>query len=231
MHPVEFQNIVFKYQDKIILKNISFALEENKITAILGKSGSGKSTILQLINGLLKPYSGIINIFGKPINEYNINELRHRIGYSVQGTLLFPHMNIYDNITLLPKILNRPKIETDERVKKITELVNLNESFLRKYPHQLSGGEQQRVGICRAIMMDPELFLLDEAFGALDFENKREIHTELLKLQAAEPRTIFMVTHDVYEAEKLSDNIIFIEDGSIKFDKEKKYFDFKKYHD
>ncbi|CAN5637304.1 ABC transporter ATP-binding protein [soil metagenome] len=231
MDPAEFRNVTFKYQTKVILDNISFKLEENKITAILGKSGSGKSTILQLMNGLLKPASGDIKLFREDINYNKINELRHRIGYSVQGTLLFPHLNIYDNITLLAKILNKPKNEIDERVDKIIELVNLDQSFLKKFPFQLSGGEQQRVGICRAIMLNPETFLLDEAFGALDFENKKEIHSELLKLQKAEPRTIFIVTHDIYEAEKLADNVIFIEEGRITYSGNKNEFNFSKYHD
>ncbi len=226
MIPAEFKNVYFKYQDRVILNDISFTLEENKITAILGKSGSGKSTILQLINGLLKPSSGTIKIFDSPIDYEKINILRHRIGYSVQGTLLFPHLNIYDNITLLARILNKPEVEIKERVEKIIKLVNLNSSFFEKYPYQLSGGEQQRVGICRAIMLNPEIFLLDEAFGALDFQNKKEIHTELLKLQKVEPRTIFIVTHDLHEAKTLADNIIFIEDGIIKFTGDKNNFNF-----
>ena len=226
MHPVEFKNICFKYQSKIILNDVSFSLEENKITAILGKSGSGKSTILQLINGLLRPTSGSLKVFGQPIDYDRINELRHRIGYSVQGTLLFPHLNIYDNITLLARILNKPQNEIKERVDKIIKFVNLDSTFLSKYPYQLSGGEQQRVGICRAIMLNPEIFLLDEAFGALDFQNKKEIHSELLKLQKVEPRTIFIVTHDLYEAKYLADNIIFIENGMITYNGDKNNFNF-----
>lgn len=215
MHPVKFENVNKTYSGKHILEKINFQIEENKITAIIGKSGSGKSTILKIINGLVKPSSGKAIVFNNEIDYNKINELRLQIGYSVQGTGLFPHASIYENITLLARLNKWSKGKIDERANKLMNFVSLNFEFKEKYPYQLSGGEQQRVGICRAMMLNPKIFLLDEAFGALDPTTKNEIHKELIKIQNTEPRTIVLVTHDLREAFKLADKIIIIEKGSI----------------
>jgi len=198
------------------VKDLSFEIEDKKITAIIGKSGSGKSTLLQIINGLIKPTGGSVFVFGSTLDYSNINKTRLKIGYSVQGTGLFPHMSIYNNIAVLGKITNVPKHDIERRIDTLMSFVNLPPSFKTKYPYQLSGGEQQRVGICRAMLLDPPVFLLDEAFAALDPETKSEIHAELLDMQKAEPRTIVIVTHDLNEAVKLADNIMFMQDGEIK---------------
>ena len=215
MYPVVFRNINKSYNSRLILDDISFKVPENKITVIIGRSGSGKSTLLKLINGLVKPDRGEIEIFGKKIDYGRINEIRLQTGYSVQGTSLFPHMTVFENITLLAKLNNVSMVDTSDRVKVLMDLVDLSEEFKIKYPYQLSGGEQQRVGLCRAMILNPKLFLLDEAFGALDPTTKNEIHKEFLKIQSTEPRTIIMVTHDLNEAFKLSDHIIIIEKGII----------------
>ena len=216
MYPVELRNITKYYNNVKVLDNINISIPENKITAIIGRSGSGKSTILKLINGLVKPSEGEIIIFGEEINYESIDKLRLEIGYSVQGTALFPHMTVFENISLLARLNSRSKEEIDIRLKTLIKLVDISEDYLNKYPYQLSGGEQQRVGLCRAMMLNPKLFLLDEAFGALDPTTKSEIHKELIKIQKAEPRTIVMVTHDLQEAFKLADQIIIIEKGIIK---------------
>lgn len=215
MCPVIFKNVSKQYNNKIILDGVNISVPENKITAVIGRSGSGKSTILKLINGLVKPTGGEIRIFGNEINYDKINELRLQIGYSVQGTALFPHMTVYENITLLARLNNISKENTDERLQTLMNLVNLPGEFTRRYPYQLSGGEQQRVGLCRAMMLNPKLFLLDEAFGALDPTTKSEVHNELLKIQKTEPRTVILVTHDLSEAFKLADHIVIIEKGSV----------------
>jgi len=215
MYPVELKNITKYYSEVKVLDNINISIPENKITAIIGRSGSGKSTILKLINGLVKPAEGAIRIFGKEINYESLDKLRLDIGYSVQGTALFPHMSVFENITLLARLNNRSKEEIDKRLDVLIRLVGIPEEYLRKYPYGLSGGEQQRVGLCRAMMLNPKLFLLDEAFGALDPTTKSEIHKEFIQIQKAEPRTIVMVTHDLQEAFKLADQIIIIEKGII----------------
>jgi osmoprotectant transport system ATP-binding protein len=212
---IKFHNVSHYYNNIPALENVSFTIDDNKITAIIGRSGSGKSTLLQIINGLIRPSKGSIEVFGEAINYSKINETRLKIGYSVQGTGLFPHMTIYNNISLLGKITNQLRHVTESRVDLLMSLVNLPPSFKTKYPYQLSGGEQQRVGICRAMLLNPPVFLLDEAFGALDPTTKNEIHTELLHLQKVEPRTIVLVTHDLPEAIKLADNIMILEKGVI----------------
>lgn len=215
MYPVVFENVSKQYGGKEVLSVINLEIPENKITAVIGKSGSGKSTILKMINGLVKPSSGKIFIFGKEINYNDIQKIRLNIGYSVQGSGLFPHLNVFENITLLAKLNGNSSQFIKERSEKLLKLVNIPIEFFEKYPNQLSGGEQQRVGICRAMMLNPKLFLLDEAFGSLDPTTKAEIHSELLKIQLTEPRTLIIVTHDLHEAFKLADKIIILEKGVI----------------
>ncbi len=215
MSLIKFNNVSHYYNNVPALEDVSFTIDDNKITAIIGRSGSGKSTLLQIINGLIRPSKGSIEVFGEATNYSKINETRLKIGYSVQGTGLFPHMTIYNNISLLGKITNQLRHVTEARVDLLMSLVNLSPSFKTKYPYQLSGGEQQRVGICRAMLLNPPVFLLDEAFGALDPTTKNEIHSELLNLQKVEPRTIVLVTHDLPEAIKLADNIMILEKGVI----------------
>lgn len=216
MSLIQFKNVTHYYGTQAAINDLSFEIEDYKITAIIGKSGSGKSTLLQIINGLIKPSKGEVIVFGKPLDYSKINQTRLKIGYSVQGTGLFPHMTVYNNIAMLGKITDESKHDIERRIDTLMSFVNLPPSFKTKYPYQLSGGEQQRVGICRAIMLNPPIFLLDEAFAALDPETKNEIHNELLEMQKAEPRTIVIVTHDINEAIKLADNIMFVENGLIK---------------
>lgn len=216
MSLIQFKNVSHYYGNEPALKDLTFEIEDQKITAIIGKSGSGKSTLLQIINGLIKPSNGQVVVFGDPLDYSNINKTRLKIGYSVQGTGLFPHMTVYNNIAILGKITNRSKHDIERRIDTLMSFVNLPPNFKTKYPYQLSGGEQQRIGICRAMLLNPPIFLLDEAFAALDPETRNEIHGELLELQKAEPRTIVMVTHDLNEAIKLADNIMFMESGEIK---------------
>jgi osmoprotectant transport system ATP-binding protein len=215
MQPVIFRHITHNYSGTKVLDDVSIAIEENAITAVIGRSGSGKSTFLQIINGLVVPSNGEIDLFGEPLRYGNIHATRLHIGYAVQGTGLFPHMTVYENISLLARINGKDPVETEQRVSKLMGFVNLPSEFKSKYPYQLSGGEQQRVGICRAMILNPKLFLLDEAFGALDPATKNEIHTELLTLQKNEPRTIIFVTHDLHEAIRLADRIIVLEKGVV----------------
>lgn len=215
MSNIIFNNISHFYGSKVAVKGLSFEFEDGKITAILGKSGSGKSTLLQIINGLIKPSEGNVSIFGEKLNYKELSKVRLKIGYSVQGTGLFPHMSIYDNITILGRITGVSKHDIERRTNTLMSFVNLPPEYKTKYPYQLSGGEQQRAGICRAMLLNPPVFLLDEAFGALDDETKSEIHNEFLLMQKAEPRTVVLVTHDIDEAFKLADNIILMENGEI----------------
>lgn len=216
MSLIQFEKVSHYYGNAAAINNLSFEIEDLKITAIIGKSGSGKSTLLQIINGLIKPSKGEVIVFGKSLDYSNINKTRLKIGYSVQGTGLFPHMTVYNNIAMLGVVTNESKHDIERRIDTLMSFVNLPPSFKTKYPYQLSGGEQQRVGICRAMLLSPPIFLLDEAFAALDPETKSEIHIELLEMQKAEPRTIVIVTHDLNEAVILADNIMILDKGIIK---------------
>jgi len=218
MKPVIFKDVSHFYGQRKVLDNLDLSFDENKITVILGRSGSGKSTLLQMVNGLIVPSQGIVNVFGDEIDYNRVHELRRAIGYSVQGTGLFPHMTVFENIALLPKIINQNMTMTTSRIERLMKFVDLDNRFKDKYPYQLSGGEQQRVGICRAMILNPRIFLLDEAFGALDVMTRNEIHEELLALQREEPRTIILVTHDINEAMKLADNLIIVEEGRVQQD-------------
>jgi osmoprotectant transport system ATP-binding protein len=223
MSIVGFRNVTHRYKDAAALNALTFDIAQNEITAIIGRSGGGKSTLIQIINGLIRPTEGEVIVYDEKLDYSKINEIRLKIGYSVQGTGLFPHMSVYDNIALLGKITGMIKHEIEFRIDLLMSFVSLPPLYKKKYPHELSGGEQQRVGICRAMLLNPQIFLLDEAFGALDPSTKSEIHKELLKLQGFEPRTIIMVTHDLHEAAKIADNIMFIENGEIQqFDKKDK---------
>jgi len=210
-----FNNVSHSYDGVGVLRHVTLKFHKNIITAIIGKSGSGKSTLLQMINGLIIPQQGQINVFGKQINYQQLIQLRLKMGYAVQGTGLFPHMTVFENIALLARVNNYDSNQIESRTRELLQFVDLDEAFLKKYPYQLSGGEQQRVGICRAMILKPAIFLLDEAFGALDPTTRGEIHREFLKLQEAEPRTVVMVTHDLNEAAKLAQNILILNDGIV----------------
>lgn len=222
MYPIVFENVSKTYGPKIALQDISLSIVRNKTTAIIGPSGSGKSTLLQLINGLIRPDSGEIYVFGNKIDYNSLPKLRRGIGYAVQGTGLFPHLSVEKNITLLAILEKWQPERIRTRVTDLMKLVNLPLSFSDRYPHELSGGEQQRVGLCRAMMLNPNIFLLDEAFGALDPITRSEIHCEFLKLQKSQARTTVLVTHDLREAFKLADHIVIINEGKIEQSSEPK---------
>lgn len=215
MKPIVFKKVSHRYSDDVVLKDLSFEIEENIVTALIGRSGGGKSTLIQMINGLVVPTEGEVFVFGSKLDYNRIYETRLKIGYSVQGTGLFPHMTVYRNISLPGKIAGRADSEISSRVNLLMKMVELPPDYTGKYPYQLSGGEQQRVGLCRAMLLNPPVFLLDEPFAALDPATKNEIHSELLKIQRIEPRTIVMVTHDLAEALKLADKIMVLHEGII----------------
>lgn len=196
------------------IKDVSLSIEQNKTTAVIGRSGSGKTSLLQLINGLIRPASGTVNVLGEPVNYDRIHSVRGRMGYMVQGTGLFPHLTIDENISIGSKIFDS-SVNTTRRVDELMNLVGLSEKYKKKYPYELSGGEQQRVGICRALFLNPPFLLMDEPLGALDPVTRQEIQDEILKLKQLEPRTILLVTHDMREARRLADYIVVLEKGEI----------------
>jgi len=214
--PVSLSDVAHEFGERRVLAGINLSLERNSITAILGRSGSGKSTVLKIINGLVRPNHGNVRLFGQPLDYSKIKDIRLQIGYVVQQVGLFPHMNIRNNINLLGRIRHLATDEIQRRVEHLLEMVQLPHAYLTKYPHELSGGEQQRVGICRAMFLNPPLLLMDEPFGSLDYETKRHIYSQLTAIQKDEPRTIILVTHDWDEAITIADHFLWIADGQIK---------------
>lgn len=212
---IQLDKVSHRYGNKVIFEKLSLEIEANRITAILGKSGSGKSTLLQIINGLIRPYEGTVSLLGKHIDYDNIHQVRLNIGYAVQSVGLFPHLTVFENITLPGVLAGWGKEQKAKRTKELMELVNLSGEHKKKYPYQLSGGEQQRVGLCRAILLNPPFMLLDESFSSLDPETKQDIHAEVIKLQRTEPRCIVMVTHDPEEAMQLGDTQLKFEGGKL----------------
>ena len=187
----------------------------NLTTAIVGESGSGKSTLLQMINGLVAPDAGAVLLDDTPLDYQNIAAIRRQMGYAVQGAGLFPHMTVFDNVTLMARLEDWSADNIAERYEHLFALLDLDPDFSQRFPHSLSGGQQQRVSLCRAMMLNPPLMLLDEPFSALDPITRRSIHEEFDRLQKAESRTVILVTHDMAEAAKLADDLVILRNGEI----------------
>jgi osmoprotectant transport system ATP-binding protein len=182
---------------------------------LLGPSGCGKTTLLKMINRLYEPTSGRILVGDADARSLPVTDLRRRIGYAIQQTGLFPHMRIEQNIAVVPRLLGWTKPRIDARIDELLDLVNLPRSYRKRYPRQLSGGEQQRVGLARALAADPAIMLMDEPFGAIDAITRSHLQDELLNIQRKLRKTIMFVTHDVEEALRLADKIIVMRAGTI----------------
>jgi len=215
MAQIALEKVSKVYGDEKALQDIDLTFTDDVTTAVVGPSGSGKSTLLQVINGLVRPSGGTVSVFREPIDYGRLPELRLRIGYAVQGTGLFPHLTVEENITLLARLAKWDVEQIKARTEELMRLVNLPLSFAQRYPHELSGGQQQRVGLCRAMVLNPRIFLLDEPFGALDPITRNEIQREFLHLQQMEARTIVLVTHDLREALKLAQRLVVLDRGSL----------------
>lgn len=198
------------------LQPTSLSIEQGSFVTILGASGSGKSTMLKLINRLLEPTSGKLLIHGNNNSLVSAPKLRQKIGYVIQQIGLFPHMTIAKNIATVPEILGWPKHHIENRVNELLELVELDPNEFRdRYPRQLSGGQQQRVGLARALAGDPSILLMDEPFGAIDALTRSNLQTEILQIQQKLGKTIVFVTHDVQEALKLGSKVIVMRGGEV----------------
>lgn len=216
-HPaIEFQQVSFRPNGAgDILQNLSFEIQRGETLVLLGRSGSGKTTTLKLINRLLVPSGGEICINGRPIREWDVIRLRRMMGYVIQEIGLFPHFTIERNIGLVPKIEKWPGDRIHQRVDELLKLVGLDPQIASRYPHELSGGQRQRVGVARALAADPPILLMDEPFGALDPLTRAELQREFLQLQARLGKTIVFVTHDLHEALLLGTRIALMEAGRL----------------
>jgi osmoprotectant transport system ATP-binding protein len=205
----------FPGEPRPAVDHVGFQVEEGAFVVLLGPSGCGKTTLLKMINRLYEPTSGRILVGGVDARTLKATDLRRRIGYAIQQTGLFPHMRIEQNIAIVPQLLGWDRQRIDERVDTLLELVGLPQSFRKRYPRQLSGGEQQRVGLARALAADPAIMLMDEPFGAIDAITRLRLQDELLRIQRKLRKTILFVTHDVEEALRLADKIMVMRAGTI----------------
>src|SRR6185312_12062142 len=195
--------------------NISFDVKEHENLILLGTSGCGKTTTLKMLNRLIEPTSGSISINGKNVLDQKPEELRRGIGYVLQNTGLFPHYTIAENIAIVPQLMKWDEKRIEKRVVELVEKLHLSPEQLKLYPNELSGCQQQRVGLARALVADPPILLMDEPFGALDNITRSKIQTEFKELDELKRKTIVMVTHDVQEAFELGDRICLMDKGKI----------------
>jgi osmoprotectant transport system ATP-binding protein len=198
------------------LCGVTLDVAEGECLAILGTSGSGKTTLLKTVNRLEEPTSGDVIVSGRSTREWDPIALRRSVGYVIQDVGLMPHMNILENVALVPRLLGRGRDERERLAHEQLELVGLEpKRFASLLPHQLSGGQRQRVGVARALAADPRLILMDEPFGALDPITRREIQDEFLKLQRTLRKTVILVTHDIREACRLGDRLALLDRGRL----------------
>ena len=213
---IEFRNIKKAYGDKTIIENMNLAVEKGEFVTIVGSSGCGKTTALKMINGLVAPTGGDVFVESENIKSKNLTELRRNIGYSVQGSVLFPHMTAAQNIAYVPNLLNKKdKAKTKAAVLKWLKIVGLGEEILGGYPGELSGGQQQRVGIARALAASPSILLMDEPFGAVDEITRSQLQDEIKRIHRETGITVLFVTHDVAEALKLGTKVLVMNGGNI----------------
>jgi osmoprotectant transport system ATP-binding protein len=212
---IEFRDVSYRLNASTILANLNLEIRRGETLVLLGRSGSGKTTTLKLINRLLIAASGEILVDGRPLGEWDVIRLRRSIGYVIQDAGLFPHFTIERNIGLVPKIENWTATRIKERVQELLRLVGLDPQIASRYPRELSGGQRQRVGVARALAADPPILLMDEPFGALDPITRSELQREFLELQKRLGKTVVFVTHDLREAMLLGTRIALMEAGKL----------------
>lgn len=211
---IQFEHVTKSYGKTPILKDLSFTIQDGQFVVLIGPSGCGKTTTLKTINRLIDIDSGAIRIDGQNIQEQDKVELRRHIGYVIQQIGLFPNMTVAQNICVVPKLLKYDKARCDEIVRDMLKLVDM-EQYADKYPSELSGGQQQRIGVLRALAASPPIVLMDEPFSALDPVTRETLQDEVKSIQQKLNKTIVFVSHDMSEALKLADVIIFMSAGEI----------------
>ncbi|WGF38682.1 MULTISPECIES: ABC transporter ATP-binding protein [Lysinibacillus] len=214
---ITFDNVSKQYDNnQIAVKALNVEIKKGEFFVIIGPSGCGKTTLLKMINRLIPLTAGTIWINDKRISDYNIHELRWSIGYVLQQIALFPHMTIEENIAVVPELKKWSKTKIHQRVDELLALVGLEPAkYRQRKPKELSGGEQQRVGVVRALAADPEIILMDEPFSALDPISRTKLQDDLLEMQRTIQKTIVFVSHDMQEALKLGDRLCIMKDGEI----------------
>lgn len=212
---IEFRDVSLQIGNMRIVNNLSLQIFRGETLVLLGRSGSGKTTSLKLINRLVSPTSGEVRVNGVPNSQTDVIQLRRGIGYVIQEVGLLPHLTVDRNIGLVPKIEGWPEDRIRARVLELLRVVGLAPELGERYPHQLSGGQRQRVGVARALAADPRILLMDEPFGALDPITRDDLQGEFLSLQQSLHKTVVFVTHDLREALRLGSRIALMEAGKL----------------
>ena len=212
---VKLVNVSKRYADAAALHPTNLSIEHGKTTVLIGPSGCGKSTLLRLIIRLIQPDSGSIMFEGEPITPDNIDMLRRRIGYVIQEGGLFPHLTARANVVLMARHVGRSQEEMQPRLQELCDLTRFSENLLSRYPVELSGGQRQRVSLMRALMLSPELLLLDEPLGALDPLVRASLQKDLKEIFVRLQQTVVLVTHDLAEAIYFGDEIVLMNEGRV----------------
>ena len=213
---IEYKHVALRYTDKDILKDVNLHIEDGEFMVLVGPSGSGKTTMVKMINRLLEPTDGNIYMDEKRIKDYDERELRLSTGYVLQAIALFPNLTVAENIALIPEMKGLDKERVASKTVELLEKVGLPASdYADRKPHELSGGEQQRIGIVRAIIGEPKILLMDEPFSALDAISRKQLQSLTKDLHKEFGMTTIFVTHDTDEALKLGDRIAVLQEGEI----------------
>jgi osmoprotectant transport system ATP-binding protein len=215
-HAVVFEHVKKQYENAVVIEELNLEIPQGNIVVLVGPSGCGKTTTMKMINRLIEPTAGRILINGVDATKMNPVDLRRGIGYVIQQVGLFPHMNIADNVALVPRLKKGKRAVDHTKVDELLRVVGLDpDTYRDRYPAELSGGQQQRVGVARALMSDPPVILMDEPFSALDPITREQLQDELIRLNQELNKTIIFVTHDMDEALKIADQIIVMQQGQV----------------
>ena len=212
---VQLIGISKTYGQTIAVAPTDLEIERGKTTVLIGPSGCGKSTLLRLIIGLIEPDAGSIRFDGNAIDPEKMMQFRRRVGYVIQEGGLFPHLSARSNVLLMPRHLRKPETELNQRLRELSELTQFPSGALDRYPIELSGGQRQRVSLMRALVLSPELLLLDEPLGALDPLVRAALQKDLKEIFTRLQQTAALVTHDLAEAAYLGDTIVLMHEGRI----------------
>lgn len=213
---IVLRDVTRRYGEKVAVDGLSLEVKRGEVCVLIGPSGCGKTTTLRMINRLAEPTSGRIFVDGEDTGRMRPEKLRLSIGYAIQSVGLFPHMTVSQNIAVVPRLLHWDRERIDHRVEELLGLVGLTAAdYVRKYPHQLSGGEAQRVGVARALAADPPILLMDEPFGAVDPLTRMRLQEQFVSIQQELKKTVILVTHDLDEAVRLADRIAIMRSGRL----------------
>ena len=217
MGGIEFENVSLRYSRQTpVLDGFTLTVDAGEVVALVGASGTGKTTLLKLVNRLLLPGAGEVRVQGRDTREWDPIQLRRSVGYVIQEVGLFPHLTVADNIAVVPRLERWEEPRVGARVGELLELIGLgSDNYGGRWPDELSGGQRQRVGVARALAADPPVLLMDEPFGALDPVTRRQLQDEFRRIQSRLRKTVLLVTHDMAEAMALADRIGVLEHGQL----------------